>query len=95
MHIHLQFGGHTAHRLLHIILTIDPKMLAHGVQHLLIRRQLRLRATHHTADIIIINLASYRGNRMGPAVVKAFNVCPGHTEINTPDFNIRLLLRFI
>ena len=38
MHIHLQFGGHTAHRLLHIILTIDPKMLAHGVQHLLIRR---------------------------------------------------------
>ena len=93
MHIHLKSFGKPANRALHAVLTIHPKMLANGVQHLLAGGQLWLGLHHHLLNVIRIDLAVHRRNRVDSAVVEGLDVCAGHAEINAADFDVGTFLR--
>ena len=93
MHVHLDARAEHAHRVGDAVLAVHQKMLADGVDDVVLGGQVdRLGVLDHVLHVVFRDLAVGGDDRMHAAIVEAAQVAAGDAEIDAADFDIGHLL---
>src|ERR1035437_4816512 len=95
MHIHLDARAEHAHRIGDAVLPVHEKMLANGVDDMVLGGEVDcFGVLDHVLHVILRNLTVGGHNGVHAAIVETAQMAARHAEINTADFGIGHLLGF-
>src|ERR1043166_3688323 len=93
MHVHFNASAEHIHRIGDAVLSIHQKVLANGVNDMILGRQVdRLRVLDAVLDIVLGNFPVGGYNRMHATIVKTAHMTSSHPKINAANFDVGHLL---
>ena len=95
VHVHLDARAEHSDGIDDAILSIDEKMLADGVNDVILRREIdRLRVANDILDVVLGDLAIRGHHRVNAAIGQAADMAAGHAEIHAANLHIGHQLGF-
>ena len=89
VHVHLDARAEHPDGIDDAVLSIDEKMLADGVNDMVLRREIdRLRVANDILDIVLRDLAISGHDRVNAAIGQPAHMATGHTEIHAANLHV-------